>query len=197
MLTVWLRIRERVPDAELHVFYGWDVFDRVAVTNPALVAYKQHVLSLAAAAGGEEGGVFFRGRIGQLDLAREMEEARVLAYPTAFLETSCITAMEARAAGLAIVTSDLGALKETVGRHGLLIPWVEDEDEPHNQTAEYQDCFVRHVVRLLTDEEAWTRWHERALQGVQGLDWDRRVRDWERLLPARRRTDTRRRVWAI
>jgi glycosyltransferase involved in cell wall biosynthesis/2-polyprenyl-3-methyl-5-hydroxy-6-metoxy-1,4-benzoquinol methylase len=197
MLTVWPRIRERVPEAELHVFYGWDVFDRVAVTNPALVAYKQHVLALAAAAGGEEGGVFFRGRVGQTELAREMEEARVLSYPTAFLETSCITAMEARAAGLAIVTSDLGALKETVGRHGLLIPWGEDEDEPHNQTAEYQDCFVRHVVRLLTDKEAWTRWHERALQGVQGLDWDRRVRDWERLLPARRRTDTRRRAWAI
>jgi glycosyltransferase involved in cell wall biosynthesis len=107
-----------VPDAELHVFYGWDVFDRVAFANPGLLAYKQQVLAQAAALGGEAGGIFLRGRVGQKQLADELQQARVWSYPTAFLETSCIGAMEARAAGVPLVTSALGALNETVGSHG-------------------------------------------------------------------------------
>jgi hypothetical protein len=103
-----------VPDAELHVFYGFNVLDRVAVTNPQLAAFKGAILAKAAELGGEDGGVFLRGRVGQVELAREMQQARVLAYPTAFLETSCITAMEAKAAGLPIVTSHLGALVASI-----------------------------------------------------------------------------------
>ena len=55
-----------------------------------------------------------------------MARARIWSYPTAAPETSCIGAMEARAAGLAVVTSDFAALSETVGHdHGVLIPFDE------------------------------------------------------------------------
>lgn len=181
MLELWPQIRARVPDAELHVFYGFDVLDRVAILNPALVAYKQHVLGLAAAAGGEDGGVFLRGRIGQRDLAAEMQQARVWSYPTGFLETSCIGAMEARAAGLAIVTSDLGALAETVGTHGHLISWPTGEDEPHNRSDAYRREFVDAAVAALTDETFWSRLHAAALDGVAELDWSERVPEWEQI----------------
>lgn len=192
MLEMWPRIREQVPDAELHVFYGWDVFDRIAMFQPHLHGYKARVNELAIAAGGEDGGVFFRGRTGQLDLAREMMEARVWTYPTAFLETSCIGAMEARAAGLALVTSDLGALKETVGEHGDLIPWAWEEDEPHNQTPEYQDAFVETVVRYLSNGESWPYAHTRARRGVDLLDWKHRIAEWEALAaPAKPKRATR------
>lgn len=187
MLEVWPRIREQVDDAELHVFYGWDVFDRVAIANPGLLAYKAKVLDLAEKAGGEDGGVFMRGRVGQPELADEMMLSRVWSYPTAFLETSCIGAMEARAAGLPIVTSQLGALAETVGEHGHLIPWAPDEDQPANATGEYQDRFVRAVIDRLSDESSWAIWHEAARADVDGLDWQQRVADWTALAqPAER-----------
>lgn len=186
LLQVWPRIRESVPDAELHVFYGWDVFDRVAATNPGLLGYKQHVLQLVDAAGGEQGGVFMRGRVGQQVLAEEMQNARVWGYPGWFLETSCIGAMEARAAGLPIVCSDLGALKETVGEHGLLLPWGPDEDVRCNETPEYQDRFVKAVVDRLTDEQVWTHWHREAITNVHGLDWSYRIVEWEQLIPTRK-----------
>jgi glycosyltransferase involved in cell wall biosynthesis len=128
--------------------------------------------------------VFLRGRVGQVELADEMQQARVLAYPTAFLETSCITAMEARAAGLAIVTSSLGALRETVGKHGILVPWPAGEDEAGNRNGQYQEDFVGAVVKLLTDERRWTAIHRVARKGVGGLEWSERVTDWETLLPS-------------
>lgn len=182
LLEIWPDIREHVPEAELHVYYGWDIFDRIAAQNPILLAYKQKVHKLFTDAGGEEGGIFFRGRMGQKELREEMQQARVWAYPTAFLETSCITAMEARAAGLACVTSNLGALAETIGEHGLLIDWGHEEDEAHNQTPEYKSWFAREVVKLLSQEEEWTSWHDAARDGVEKLDWSHRVEEWHRLI---------------
>lgn len=179
LLQMWPRIRDRVADAELHVYYGWDVFDKVALTNPSLYEYKARVLQLVDEAGGEQGGVFMRGRLPQPELAREMQEARVWAYPTRFLETSCIGAMEARAAGLALVTSDLGALKESVGEHGKLIPWAADETRKTNETTEYQRRFVSAVVGALTDEKRWRVLHEKARRGVSGCDWSERIPGWE------------------
>jgi glycosyltransferase involved in cell wall biosynthesis len=189
MLEVWPEIREQVPDAELHVFYGFDVLDRVAIQNPELFAYKTALLNRVAELGSEEAGIHLRGRIGQRDLAAEMQEARVWSYPTAFLETSCIGAMEARASGLPIVTSNIGALQETVGSHGQLLPWAVgdegvEETEPHNRTDEYKTWFVREVVKLLADEKHWTEWHRRARAGVDELDWTLRIPEWEALLTA-------------
>ena len=192
LLEVWPRIRRRVPDAELHVFYGWNVFDAVARQNPALYAYKAKVLGLIEKAGGEEGGVFIRGRVGQKELTAEMQDARVLTYPTAFLETSCITAMEAKAAGLPIVTSDLGALRETAALQAL-IPWNAERAESIdileatkvNETMNYQDVFVGHVIALLTSEGAWKTRHDLALADAAANDWANRIPDWEAVAPQR------------
>jgi len=195
LLGIWPMIREQVPEAELHIFYGWKTYDAVAKINPALYAYKAKVLELLEAAGGEAGGVFMRGRLGQAELAAEMQEARVLAYPTAFLETSCISAMEAKAAGLPIVTSDLGALHETAAGQ-TLIPWVWDEADralalegfdaiesaPVNKTAGYQAEFIASVVQLLTNEGVWNDLHGRALDGATENAWEKRIPGWEALV---------------
>ena len=193
LLEVWPAIRERAPEAELHVFYGWDTFDRVARTNPDLWALKNRILQLAEEAGGEDGGVFFRGRVGQVELAEEMQHARVLAYPTAFLETSCITAMEARAAGLPIVTSQLAALPESAAGQ-ILIPWGKDEDEPWNREEGYKRAFVDIVVERLTYEDTFEVWQDVALEGSDGFDWSERIPEWEKLLepPARKAVNRKR-----
>lgn len=115
------RIRERVPDAELHVFYGfktWEVAARSANDSGQLNLIEMLRQKLRDH---EKHGVVFHDRIGQVGLAREFMRSGVWGYPTWFSETSCITAMEAQAAGLRIVTSPIAALNETVGDRGLMI----------------------------------------------------------------------------
>lgn len=186
LLEVWPQIRESVPDAELHVFYGWETFDRAAQVQPHLFEFKARVLAAVENIGGEAGGVFLRGRVGQTELYDAFQEARVWSYPTYFTETSCITAMEARAAGVVPVTSDLAALSETVGEHGLLI----DVDENGQPDDVYKDTFVGLVSMLLTDEEAWTRWSEKALEGIERCAWPKRIDDWEALISGARVSDS-------
>jgi glycosyltransferase involved in cell wall biosynthesis/2-polyprenyl-3-methyl-5-hydroxy-6-metoxy-1,4-benzoquinol methylase len=183
LLECWPEIKRLVPEAELDVFYGWDVFDAVARGNPGMWEFKAKVMALAEAAE----GVNMRGRVGQPELYEAMSTSRVWAYPTAFLETSCIGAMEARANGLAIVTSDLGALGETVGEHGHLIAWSDDEDERCNETLSYRQQFITTVAALLADRGAWKRHHKSARQDWRELDWRKRCEEWAELIDERSR----------
>jgi glycosyltransferase involved in cell wall biosynthesis/tetratricopeptide (TPR) repeat protein len=182
LLEWWPQIKTLVPEAELHVYYGWETLDKMARFRPELLQFKAKVFELIARAGGEAGGVHMKGRVGQTALYEAMQEARVWSYPTYFTETSCIGAMEARSAGLAVVTSRLAALSETVGGHGLLL----DVDEQGRPTAAYGERFVGLVAQLLSNEAHWTRWHEKARDGIEGCSWERRLDDWEALITGSR-----------
>lgn len=108
-------IRQRVPDAELHIYYGVEIWKKFASPEQ-----RQQIEFLEQLMATRE-GVHFHGRINPADLAREQMRSGVWSYSTWWTETSCITAMEAHAAGCRIVTSPIAALNETVGDRGAMI----------------------------------------------------------------------------
>lgn len=117
LLDVWPVVRKSVPDAELHVYYGFDAWETAARGAPNEIKRIKHIREKLA----RTPGVRAHGRIGQAELAREFMRSGVWTYPTAFDETSCCTAMEAQAAGCRIVTCPQAALNETVGERGQLV----------------------------------------------------------------------------
>jgi glycosyltransferase involved in cell wall biosynthesis len=164
-LETWPEIRVRVPDAELHVFYGFNNWEPFAdEAQKKLIAHLKKLLA-------ETEGVLFHGRTPQQRLGEEFLKSGVWAYPTWFHETSCITAMEAQAAGLRIVTSPIGALNETVGSRGILIPgnWL---------SASYKEKFVSAVVEVMLKEGDEDRL---ALQHYarERFGWDSLAKEWE------------------
>lgn len=61
------------------------------------------------------GSVEFVGRLGRDELARELADAAMLLMPSRFHEFAGYSALEAMAAGVPVIASNLGALPELVG----------------------------------------------------------------------------------
>lgn len=109
LLAIWPKVRESVPDAELHVFYGMDLFDRFYKDNPASMTWKAKLLENL-----KQPGVTDHGRLPQDKLKDEYLKSGVFAYPTHFGEINCISAIKAQAYGCEPVVINYAALQETV-----------------------------------------------------------------------------------
>jgi glycosyltransferase involved in cell wall biosynthesis len=168
LLELLPRIRQHVPDVELDIFYGFDVWKRAAAGNPAELEEIAQLESKVAATEGAHA----RGRASQQDLAKAWLKAKVWAYPTWFTETSCISAMEAQGSGCVPVTTALAALNETVAS-GILVEPPLDEN--------YKNSFVNAVVKLLTDEPYRQKYVGAGREFAEGLSWDSLARDWEEM----------------
>lgn len=168
LLDMWPKIRARVPDAQLSVLYGFQGIEKMAAeTRNEMARYLVESMKRKMR---ELPGVTYHGRVDQKTLAREMLSAGVMAYPTWWVETSCISMMEAQAAGLRIVTSPLAALKETVGERGVLVEgdWLSDD---------YQAKFVDAVVDAMLRPEDGDRAKLQAY-ARQNFSWDGVVEEW-------------------
>lgn len=173
LLDVFPRIQEKVPDVELDVYYGFEVWKACAQGNPAEMAVIDRIEQRLKSTP----GVKWHGRVDQRTLAKAWLSAKVWAYPTWFTETSCISAMEAQAAGAVPVTTDLAALTETIHcTCGVKIPPPVDQA--------YKDAFVSKVVWLLTDEKERQELVNHGVQHSSRFSWPLVAKDWaERLFP--------------
>lgn len=144
LLDVWSQIKAQVPQAELHLFYGfknWMYAAQFDSKQMDLINRLQYMIKEMKPL-----GVVYHDRVNQEELSNEFLTAGAWIHPTWFTETSCITAMEAQAAGLRMVTSNIGALQETAGSRAILLDgeWTSPE---------YQKIFIDHVVSALTKED--------------------------------------------
>jgi len=165
---IWPKVVEAVPDAELHIYYGWDNINKGAQIPgyEFLANFKAHVEQLFL----NSKNVVQHGRIPQDQLAKEMQEASIWLYPTYFSETYCITAVEAQLAGAIPITNRLAALEETV-QSGIYVPG--DVTDPQVQSA-----FVEATIHvLLAENDPKLRARIRLQAPVVG--WDQVANQWE------------------
>jgi len=110
LLFLWPDIKEKFPDAVLHICYGWNLFDKANHDNPERMSWKKQVQMLMA-----QEGIVHHGRVGKKELQDIRRKCGIWAYPTAFQEINCITALDCQKDGAVPVTMDSFAMKETVG----------------------------------------------------------------------------------
>ncbi len=160
LLDIFPEIKKRLPEAELHIF-GYLISEKDEEMLPYLEKARQP-------------GVVLRGSVSQKQLAEEMSEAYVLTYPSIFRETSCITAIEAQAAGLPVVTTSLAALKETVedGVSGVLL-------EGDARTQEYKKKFVNAVVEICENKKIFEKLSNGGRERADSIySWNKVAEDW-------------------
>ena len=80
-------------------------------------------------------GCTYHGAVSNEEVREALTRAHVFAYPSTWMETSCIAAIEALSAGVHVVSSNLGALPETLRGFGTTYPYEHDK-EMHADTFE-------------------------------------------------------------
>ena len=165
MPHIFLALKKKHPELEFHIFSG-SLRDSPAwpPDNKWILEWK-NLISLFKTIK----GCYLHGYVLQKQLAREFMRSSVWVYPTAFEETSCISAMEAQAAGCAVVTSKLAAIPETVGDAGILIPDVLPPKE------EYLQKYIEAVDRVLTDDSLFQTLSGKGIERSKSFDWSLRA----------------------
>ena len=109
LLGMWKDVRKEVPDAELHIYYGWNTYDRFVKGGMIKEdGFKERMLGLI-----KQEGVFEHGRIGHKELLKEYAKSGVLAYPCTYAgEINCIALTKAIASGCMVVSNDFAVLGE-------------------------------------------------------------------------------------
>jgi predicted O-methyltransferase YrrM/glycosyltransferase involved in cell wall biosynthesis len=116
VLLLWNDITIMVPDAELHLYCDLDgewvnknFPDEMNIIKLLLSKYKN---------------VINHGWVNKDELIKGWLNADVWFYPCKFMETFCLTALEAAHTKTLAVTTDLAALGEIVGDRGIKIDYV-------------------------------------------------------------------------
>lgn len=111
------------------------------------------------------------GALSKKELADVMRQCQMHVYPTEFEEVSCITAMEAMAAGLPLITSEYAALPETCKNAGaMLIPLKDGVAD--------EDAFVSTISSLglhndILSKETYLNMAAAQTQAAEAFSWDR------------------------
>ena len=171
LLAAFPAIRAAIPDCRLRVYSSMGVYQVPDASDDYRILY-----DLARALPGCE----YVGSLPQTALAAALADADILAYPNVFAETSCITAMEAMAAGCLIASSKLGALPETTAGFGFLMDATTDVVGMARGFATILTSLVRAAREKPEQFEDGIRrqvGHARA-----AYNWTTRAQEWEQAL---------------
>lgn len=108
LLTIFPKVRAAFPEAELHLFGGFDIYGYPMPMNELYEKFKGCA------------GVTVHGNLPQKQLAAELCKSTLFVYPCTFPEVGCIAVKEAITAGLPVVTTPTPAILEMVeaGKNG-------------------------------------------------------------------------------
>jgi UDP-glucose:(glucosyl)LPS alpha-1,2-glucosyltransferase len=169
LIPVFEKLRERFPDIELDVYssfklYGWaerdkqfeDLFEKCRQTE----------------------GINYHGSIPNQDLRKALEQTHILAYPSIWQETSCITLMEAMSGGLACVHPNYGALYETAAGWTQMYQWSENLQD--HATAFYH--ILAGTIENYWEPTIQARIASQMTYANVFYNWDLRIHLWDALL---------------
>lgn len=118
------------------------------------------------------------GSVSQSALAHHLKKIAFLTYPCICAETFCIGALEALAAGMKVITTDLGALSSTTMGYADLIPITSNN--PQDLIRGFQLALKQNIHTFLCSPEEWAEKRFDQIQSVnRTCTWSRRGQTWE------------------
>ncbi|BFM40629.1 glycosyltransferase family 4 protein [Synechocystis sp. LKSZ1] len=170
LLDIFPEIYKEFPDIKLNIYSSMKVYQ-----TPGTEDYLNYGELYERCR--KMPGVEYIGSLPQQQLAQELKEATILAYPNTFAETSCIAVMEAMASGCYVITSELGALPETTAGFGTLISF-------ENGIASYKARFIEVILDILRKFKSDQKQaiEEELLAQIkfvnENYNWTKRAEEW-------------------
>jgi hypothetical protein len=115
LLQMWPKIFKRESRASLHIYSDVDGEWVNCVEGPQMILIKELLNSLKGM------NIYYHGWVSKQELSLAWLTSDIWFYPCTFMETFCLTALEAAVTHTLAVCSNLAALKNTVGYRGILI----------------------------------------------------------------------------
>ncbi|PGH59181.1 hypothetical protein CRT60_00655 [Azospirillum palustre] len=171
LLKLWPAVRAECPAATLAVYSGQSIYGVAQADDPI-----HRLLS-----GMTMEGVDYRGPLSHARLTERLLDTAVVAYPTAFEETSGIAPIEALAAGCSLVCTDRGALPESAAGFATMVPYGEGGEDFEKA---FTDALVAKIGQWSdgdgADLQASLR-HQRQAIGAN-YRWENRALEWKSLI---------------
>lgn len=168
LLEIWPDVKKAVPEAKLHVFYGWQLFEAFYKDNPASMSWKVKIDKLLT-----QDGVTHHGRVSQPEIKKWYKKCGIWTYPTHFGEIQCISALKSQVWGAIPVVINLAALETSV-KYGVKV----EGDIYDSKTKElYKD----ELIRLLKDDERQEKLRDKMIKNTKKLfSWKNVAKQWDK-----------------
>ena len=143
LLQMWPKIHEFQPMASLHIYCDVDG----KWVNNVEGAKMQQIKELMKSYDVEQNNmnIYYHGWVNKQELADSWSTADVWFYPCTFMETFCLTALEAALSKTLVITNHLAALQNTVGHRGVII-----NGDPNDTT--WQEAALAKIKKYLSPE---------------------------------------------
>ena len=173
LLNIWPEVVKEVPKAQLHIFYGWQLFKHFYRGNPERMSWMRKMEKLMQAK-----GITDHGRVPQPEMEKWYKKCGIWTYPTHFYEINCISAIKAQLWGSVPVVISHAALKETV-KYGIK---VEGEiNENVSLTPETEEKYKQALIKALKDEKWQDEQRERMMPWARGkYSWEKIAQSWSK-----------------
>lgn len=172
LLDMWPKIKKIYPEAELHVCYGWDFYDKAYADNMERMAWKARMNHDM-----QREGITHHGRLGKEELKEVRSQCGIWSYPTDFGETCCITALDCQREGVVPVVMAKAGLKETVQSGIKVAGEIEDE--------ETQQSYLDQLLGLMDSDGQWESESKKGQEFAQQFGWNTIAFQWLHLFGER------------
>ena len=119
LLQMWPSIYKHQPLASLHIYS--DVNNKWSndVEPEKMIQIKELLQQYSNVKNGY--GIYYHGWVDKKKLSEAWKTSDIWFYPCTFMETFCLTALEAAVSKTFVITNDLAGLQNTVGNRGCII----------------------------------------------------------------------------
>ena len=174
LLNAWDFMRNTLKDglnAELNIYSSFQIYDR-----PHLDEQFRHIYKRAR----ETKGVNYHGTVSNDEIRKALETQHIMAYPSIYEETSCITLIEASAAGCLSVVPNFGAIPET----GANFPWMYGYEQDKDKHAQVHGHILGRAIEHFWDEDIQNLLKIQRSYFDMFYNWSLRSGQWQQFLHA-------------